>query len=160
MSILSDQDIIDYIALGKLSIEPFEERCLTPNGYDLRIGEILVEGGEKITEGTVRIPPGKWFAVGTLEYVKLGAELTAQLWLRTTWARRGVLSSFGKVDAGFQGALTLSAVNASSKEVSMSIGERFAQIVLETLLTVPKALYTERSGNYQGRKGIYLGREP
>ena len=37
MGILSDQDIIDQLLKNKISIEPFHENHLTPNGYDLSI---------------------------------------------------------------------------------------------------------------------------
>ena len=65
--------------------------------------------------------------------------------------------SFGKVDAGFHGTLTLSAYNASEKEVEIPIGDRFAQIVFEMLITVSAKTYEKRSGNYQGQRGVNLG---
>ena len=36
---LNDSDIANYIKLGKIITENYMEECLTPNGYDLRIGE-------------------------------------------------------------------------------------------------------------------------
>ena len=157
MSILSDGGILKAMEAGELAIENFIEGNLTPNGYDLSIAEIRVgQGGQTQTSGDVAIPPGKWFAVSTLEYVKCGPQITTQLWIRTSWARKGIISSFGKVDAGFEGTLTLSAFNSSDREVVIPIGQRFAQIVFERLDAPSEKAYAQRSGNYQGQRGVKL----
>jgi len=156
MTVLSDAGILKAIENEDLAIENFVEKNLTPNGYDLTIAEIMVEGHEKQTSGIVKIPPKTWFAVSTVEYVKQGAGITSQLWIRTTWARKGIISSFGKVDAGFEGTLTLSAYNSSASEVEIPVGDRFAQIVFEWLDSRSEKEYAERSGNYQGQRGVKL----
>ena len=157
MTILSDGGILKAMENGDLAIEDFIEKNLTPNGYDLTISEIKVgQEGELQQSGDVIIPPGQWFAVSTKEYIKCGAEITTQLWIRTSWARRGIISSFGKVDAGFEGTLTLSAHNSSDREVIIPIGERFAQIIFERLDAPSQKVYAERSGNYQGQRGVKL----
>ncbi len=159
MAILSDGDIAHAIKVGELKIEPFHENRLTPNGYDLGIAEILIPNqNSKVTKGTVSIPPMTRFIVSTEEVVDLGPLLTAQLWLRTTWIRRGVVASFGKVDSGFRGTLTLPAFNSSSDPLELEIGKTFAQIVFEHLESKPLKLYAERSGNYQDQKGVTLGK--
>ncbi len=158
MAILSDNGILKAMEDGQLGIDDFVEKNLTPNGYDLVISEIKVgQDGQLITEGDVRIPPMTWFAVSTKEYVRFGPAITSQLWIRTSWARRGVLSSFGKVDAGFEGTLTLSAFNSSDKDIIIPIGDRFCQIVFEWLDSTADKQYAERSGNYQGQRGVNLG---
>ncbi|MDG6220797.1 MAG: dCTP deaminase, partial [Candidatus Thermoplasmatota archaeon] len=81
------------------------------------------------------------------------------LWIRTSWARRGAISSFGVVDAGFEGTLTLSAFNGSQETIEMPIGQRFAQIVFHRLSEDAEAGYEKRSGNYQGQKGVTLARD-
>jgi len=157
MSVLSDGGILKAIESGELAIENFVEKNLTPNGYDLTISEIKVgQNGTTQTSGDAVIPPGKWFAVSTKEYVRCGPQITTQLWIRTSWARKGIISSFGKVDAGFEGTLTLSAFNSSDKEVVIPIGQRFAQIVFEKLDAPSEKVYAQRSGNYQGQRGVKL----
>ena len=159
MSILSDADITARLLSKELTIDPFYEKNLTPNGYDLTIAEVAVPKLDVHTrEGEVEVPPLTWFAVSTKEYVKLSAMVTAQLWIRTSYARRGILASFGKIDAGFEGNLTLSSFNASDKPVVMKIGETYAQMVFEMMSGEPKALYDERSGHYQGQRGVRLER--
>jgi dCTP deaminase len=160
MAILSDSDIKECIKDGKLYLEPFSEENLTPNGYDLTIEEIFIpELKEKVCEGVCSISGMRWFLISTKEYIKLGGDVSAQLWIRTTYARQGIMSSFGKVDAGFEGNLTLSAFNGSDNPVNIKIGDTFAQIVFERMQNKPKELYEERSGNYMGQKGVTLGKE-
>ena len=84
------------------------------------------------------------------------ADACAQLWLRTTWIRRGIMGAFGKIDAGFEGTLTLGAFNATDDPVELPIGERFCQMVFEGLNSCSVKDYAERSGNYQGQTGITL----
>jgi len=159
MTILSDGDIAYAVKIGELRIEPFNENRLTPNGYDLGIAEILIPGQEeKVTKGAAKIPPMTRFIVSTEEVVGLGPLFTAQLWLRTTWIRRGVIASFGKVDSGFRGTLTLPAFNTSSEPLSLEIGQTYAQIVFERLESSPVKMYAERSGNYQDQKGVTLSK--
>ena len=157
MGILSDKDILDGLKAGYLGISDYNDRSLTPNGYDLRIAEISVRGDPEVKkEGTVTIPPRTMFYVSTIERVKMPSDVCAQLWLRTTWIRMGVIGAFGKIDAGFEGTLTLGAYNATDDPVQLPIGERFCQMVFETLSSETLKDYAQRSGNYQGQTGVTL----
>ncbi len=144
---------------GSLKIVGFQEGSLTPNGYDLRIAEVRRADGTHYHEGEVEIPAGEMFYVSTMEEVGLPYDVCAQLWLRTTWIRRGVIGAFGKIDAGFEGTLTLGAFNASRNSVIIPIGERFCQMVMESLQSAASIPYAKRSGNYQGQKGVTLAPE-
>ncbi len=157
VAVLSDTDILAMLSSGDLKIEGYAEKNLTPNGYDVTIDEIWIPSIDKRhKDGTVRIPGKSWFVIGTKEYLVLPLTLVAEIWIRTSWVRKGVLSSFGRIDAGFNGNLTFSAYNASESTVEVPIGERFAQVVFEELKSPPKKGYKERSGNYHGQRGITL----
>ncbi len=157
MAVLSDSDIAALIAEGALKIENYQEAHLTPNGYDVTIEEISVQStGQRTAEGSAVVPGGSWFVIGTKEYLELPSNLVGEIWIRTSWARKGVLSSFGRIDAGFHGNLTFSAYNASKEPVELKIGDRFAQVVFEELSSTPRKSYDQRSGNYQGQRGITL----
>lgn len=157
MAVLSDTDIIAMLSDGTLKIEGYSEGNLTPNGYDVTIQEILIPStGERIVSGAASVPGNSWFVIGTKEYLVLPPNLVGEIWIRTTWVRKGILSSFGRIDAGFNGNLTFSAYNASKESVSVPVGERFAQVVFEELRSPPVKSYQERSGNYQGQRGITL----
>ena len=157
MSILSDIDILNSIKNNDLGIEPFNEKNLTPNGYDLSIAEIFIKKtNEHIRKGIATIPPLTWFAISTKEFVKMGSHLTSQLWIRSSYARKGILASFGKVDAGFHGTLTISCFNSNDESLEVPIGDRFCQIIFENMLSIPSELYDKKSGNYQNQRGIKL----
>ena len=157
MTVLSDKEIEKSIQNNELSIEPYTTKNLTPNGYDLSIDEIYVKKTDQhIREGIAKIPPLTWFAISTKEFVKMGPKITSQLWIRTSYARKGILASFGKVDAGFHGTLTISCFNSNHEEIEIPIGDRFCQIVFEQLSTEADVLYNERSGNYQNQRGVTL----
>ena len=157
MAILSDKDIVESLMTGYLGISEYSEKSLTPNGYDLRIAEISIRGNEKkYTEGTVSIPPRTMFYVSTVERVRMADDICAQLWMRTSWIRKGVMASFGKIDAGFEGTLTLGAYNATDEIIEIPIGERFWEMVFETLTSASEKSYEKRSGHYQGQTGITL----
>lgn len=157
MTILSDIDIKNSIENNDLSIEPFNKKNLTPNGYDLSIDEIYIKKSDQhIKEGVATIPPLTWFAISTKEFVKMGPEITSQLWIRSSYARKGVMASFGKVDAGFHGTLTISCFNSNDEPLKIPIGDRFCQIVFENLSSKPEELYDKKSGNYQNQRGINL----
>lgn len=152
---LSDADIRVWVMDGKLSIDPFHEANLTPNGYDLTVAEVYVPSADtRIQKGLATVPAGAHFLVGTEERVALGPRLAADLWIRTTWARQGVLPSFGKIDAGFRGTLTLSALNGSHEALELPVGETFAQMTFHELRTRPTGTYEEISGTYQDQEGV------
>jgi len=159
MAVLSDAAILAFRAKGEISIEPFVDTSLTPNGYDVSIEEVAIpSAGQRIREGVARVPSVTRFAVSTRETVTLGRHVAGQIWLRTTWARRGVLASFGMIDAGFSGTLTFGAFNASDATLDVPVGERFAQIVFHALESPAAATYDQRSGTYQGQRGVTLDR--
>ncbi len=159
MSILSDEAILAALDVGQIEIEPFDSENLTPNGYDLSIKEIEIPKGRKVTEGELIIPVGKRFAVSTKERIACGPNVCAQLWLRTSWARKGIMCSFGKIDSGFDGTLTLLGFNSGEEDVKLVTGETFAQMVFEMMTGPATSLYSERSGNYQNQSGVTWSKE-
>ncbi len=157
MCLFSDGDIQKARQQGELTIEPFTAKHLTPNGLDLTIDEVYLKSEDRrIREGVATIPPGAWFAIATKEVVTLGPKMAAQLWIRSSWARRGAIAGFGKVEAGFSGQLTIGVANLGDEPLELPIGDRFCQIVFESLHSIPESLYETRSGNYQGQRGVTL----
>ena len=153
VSKLTDDQIFSLCAKGLQEplIEPFNEFHLTPNGYDLTIGEIEV--GKSLTllddKTLVFIPPKTFFCVMTLERINLNKELVAQLWLRSSFARRGIMATFGFIDAGFKGKLALSLYNSSEDPIKLG-AYPICQIVFEDFLT-PKKSY---DGKYQNQMSL------
>lgn len=151
MATLSDRDIIALSKSGALIAEEFRNESVTPNGYDLRAAQTRM--GNEDQESCV-IRPKTHFLVATLEYLKLPDDVMGQIWVRSSYARRGVLGSFGAVDAGYHGNLTLSFYHSGSEEFRIDRGDRIAQIVFHRMESMPEKTYSQRSGTYQGSRGI------
>ncbi len=157
MSVLTDQDIVHRLERGAMKIDPFREKNLTPNGYDLSIKEVYFKApAGKVTIGSAYLEPGQWCLVSTEEYLEIPHDLCATLWMRSSFIRKGLIAGFGLVDAGFKGTLTFSVSNLGPEKVALPIKERICQIVYSKLESTPQHLYGDRSGTYQGQRGITL----
>lgn len=155
MAVLRDSEIKDLVEQGRLIAASYREENLTPNGYDLTIDSVKVDGGTEILE-EAEIPPKTTFWVSTLEKVSMPANVGGQLWTRSSYARKGIFGSFGFVDAGFAGTLTLSFFNGSSSYVRITKGKTIAQLTFIKLNGEADHTYEQRSGNYQNQEGIRL----
>lgn len=153
MPILSDRGIMDLVSQGLLIQNGFRESNLTPNGYDLTADSFRVGGSQDSVPHAIA-GPGEVFWASTREVLNMPDNIGGQLWIRSSYARKGILGSFGFVDAGFRGNLTLAFFNASSESVEVEAGKTIVQIVFMLLEGRADSLYAERSGNYQGQRGI------
>jgi len=138
MGVLSDCEILEYINEGKLKIDPLAKESLGPAGYDLRSGSYIT------------ISSGRCILAHTMEFLEIGESLCGQIFLRSSFAREGVIGSFAFVDPGFRGQLTLSIVNMGPIPVKIGEGERIAQIIFHKLDRLPNKTY---SGKYQNSLG-------
>lgn len=118
-----------------MGIEPFEESCLNPAGYDLRSGD------------SVAIAPRGYALAYSMEFLQMPTSMAGFLHLRSSLAREGVVGSFGLVDPGFKGQLTLPLANLSDRTISIRRGERIVQISFIWLSNLPERGYR---GAYQG----------
>ncbi|PYB68596.1 dCTP deaminase [Thermoplasma sp. Kam2015] len=148
--ILNDETIIDMVAKGFLISENFEIKSLTPNGYDLRIDIIDVDGKQY---SKADIPAMKHFLVSTMETLNMPEDVVGMIWTRSTFARKGIFGSFGAIDAGYHGNLTLSFFNADGP-IELNKGDRIAQMLFVKMNERAKIPYYKRSGNYQHSQGI------
>lgn len=155
MPILSDSEIMKLVSGQQLFDGHFVEKNLTPNGYDLTVDRIRIDGSEADTADAI-IPPRTSFLVSTREFLNLPNDVVGELWIRSSYARKGIIASYGVVDAGYRGNLTLSFYNASSRELPLKQGDRITQIVFITLIHGSEKNYAQRSGNYQDKTGISI----
>ncbi len=151
--ILSDKAIRSMAESGILISENYSEESLTPNGYDLRINEIMYGGN---THEEVLVKTGGQFFISTVEKVKMPENIAGMLWIRSSYSRKGLFGSFGFVDAGFEGRLTLSFFNAGP-EITVKENDRIVQMVFIRMEESAEKTYDLRSGNYQNSDGIKLG---
>lgn len=144
--ILSDRDILACLEKKKITINPFDKESLQPAGYDLRFGGACIIDGKAWKGESLEIPSKTHVILSTLEEVGM-KNLMGDLKLRSSFCREGLVGSFGWVDPGWIGVLSLSVFNAGKNFVEIEKGERFAQIAFVTLSSDVKEEYT---GKYKG----------
>ena len=121
--ILSDKTIEKLLAEGSLAIEPLEPEQIQPASVDIRLGDTfgivedtpsgIVGLEDEIAYKTIRtdryiLLPGQFVLATTMEYVRLGADLTAFVEGRSSLGRMGLfVQNAGWVDPGFEGEITL-----------------------------------------------------
>lgn len=139
---LNDKDIQTYASSGQLIAENYSKESLTPNGYDIRIGEHELE----------TVKSNTLFFLSSLEKFSMPDNIVASLHIKSKYARRGIFSSFGFIDAGFIGNLTMSFYNFG-EDLKLERGMKFVQVVFYEIKT-PEKNYAGRSGHYQNSTGI------
>ncbi len=137
--IISDGTILDLIQAGKLDIKPFNIERLTPNGYDFGIDEDVV------------LQPGKGRQIETSEAVFLPDFIGAMMFLRSSYSRRGLIASFGFVDAGFKGKIRFFVYNSGDEEIKLTKEKGVFQMIFMNLDKQALKNYESRSGHYQNQ---------
>ena len=137
--ILSDGTILDLIQNGTMSIEPFDHSKLTPNGYDFSLSEKVV------------IEPNQGVQVETLESVFIPGFIGSMMFLRSSYARRGLVASFGFVDAGFRGKIRFYVKNLGNETVEIVKEKGVFQMIFLNMDKEALKTYEMRSGHYQNQ---------
>jgi len=154
--ILGPKKLLQLVKKIKL-VENLSERELTnPEGagFDLRLGEVYKISGDaflgeterktadiklvkEYKEGekrTVKIKPGDYFLVTTIESVNTPLDLTINFKPRTTTFRSGLFLRTGNVAPGYKGKLTFGLKNEGPIEVTIEMGARFVHAQFEQVL--------------------------
>lgn len=118
-------------------------------GFDLRLGAVhKISGGAaflgikeretptietlykfvKSKKQEIKIKPGEYYLLQTLEEVNVPTDIVAQVKPRTTTFRSGLIIRTGAVQPGYKGSLTFGAYNAGPIPVVIELGARFTHI--------------------------------
>lgn len=117
-------------------------------GFDLRLGEVykisgdaflgeelrstpgveLVQFFKKGEKRSIRIKPGDFFLVKTIESVNMPQNLTASITPRSTTYRSGLFLRTGNVPPGYCGGLIFGLKNEGPITVEIEMGARFVHI--------------------------------
>lgn len=148
--IIGPKLLLKLVETQKL-VEGLSERELTnPEGagFDLRLGEVYKISGEAFLGETerktadikfvqsykkndkrfIKIKPGDFYLVRTIESVNIPLNLTASITPRSTTYRSGIFIRTGNVPPGYQGELTFGLKNEGPVEVTIEMGARFVHI--------------------------------
>ncbi|MHB8360443.1 MAG: dCTP deaminase domain-containing protein, partial [Thermoplasmataceae archaeon] len=120
MTILNDTEISEFVSRGILISENFFDKGITPNGYDFRASKIRVDGNDL---ETIELDLGKYALVSSMEYFAMPKDVIGNIWIRSSFARRGIIGSFGVIDAGYHGNITVGLYNAGDQIVKLESGE-------------------------------------
>jgi dCTP deaminase len=177
MTILVDHEIRKEIADGLLIVEPYDDKLIQPNSYDVRldnkfswhepehsrhqiidpfIPESIRAGVVEVEADDIIIKPGEFILGATLERVCLPKDIVGQLTGKSSLARLGVMVhvTAGFIDAGFShppAQITLEIVNVGNRPVRLHAGMSIAQMVF-TRTAECQIPYNEKpSAKYNGQ---------
>jgi len=181
--ILSDRDIKKAIKVDGLVINPFDESCVQPSSYDLKLAdkvrvfdnykarEIDVRNKQdvsrvvEIEDGGFVLHPGEFILGSTVESFAIPRDLAGKLEGKSSLARLGLVihATAGYVDPGFRGELTFEMSNLSRLPIRLYAKMKVAQICFVKMSSPVKIPYGDKrlGSKYFGQRGptaskIYL----
>ena len=148
--ILGPKKLLQLVKAKKL-VEGLSERELTnPEGagFDLRLGEVyrirgdaflgevhrktaeieLIKKYDQKKTNSLKIKPGEFYLVKTIESVNMPQNLTASITPRSTTYRSGLFLRTGNVPPGYCGGLIFGLKNEGPITAEIEMGARFVHI--------------------------------
>jgi deoxycytidine triphosphate deaminase len=161
--ILGDAKILKLVGEKNL-VEDFNPECLGGAGYDLRLNKAyrLISDSligvkdrktpdvEEIKDSPIKLRPGEYVLVETLERVNMPENVMARILPRSSLFRCGCMLATAVVDPGYRGALTMGLKNVSDRKFTLERKARIAQIVFEEV----EGSSRRYEGKYQGGKVV------
>lgn len=149
--VLGVDKLLKLVKTKKL-VEGLSERELkNPEGagFDLRLGKVskisgtgflgidernsadakLVAEYNPQNKKTIVIKPNESYLITTLEKVNLPQNLTANMWMRSTLYRSGIIMCGGNIAPGYQGELSFLFYNAGQAKMEIELGARIVHII-------------------------------
>ena len=175
--LLSDRDIRDEIARGRVVLEPYDEEMIQPSSVDIRLDRFFrvfenhryphIDPAEDQPELTRSVQPegeepfilhpGEFVLGSTYEVVTLPDDVAARLEGKSSLGRLGLLthSTAGFIDPGFSGHVTLELSNVATLPIKLWPGMKIGQFCFFRLSSPAENPYgSKRYGSrYQGQRG-------
>ncbi len=149
---LSRDEILEYINTNQIITRNFEEKCLEPASYDIRLGtEGITSSNKKIVNieelGYLAIEPGEFAVFTSLEFFEMPNDIVGNIGMKSKYARKGLILLVGlQIDPGFKGYLTLRMFNTSTQKIVLSYRDKIGMVQFIKLNVPAKKPY---SGPYQ-----------
>ncbi|MEK7558887.1 MAG: 2'-deoxycytidine 5'-triphosphate deaminase [Patescibacteria group bacterium] len=166
--ILGPKKLLQLVKTKKL-VEGLSQRELeNPEGagFDLRLGEVYKISGTALLGEThrktpdiksvkvynakkgssMKIKPGDFFLVKTIEKINLPIDLSAVILPRTTTFRSGLFIRTGPIQPGYSGELTFGLKNEGPVTVEIEMGARFVHVIFHEI----KGSGSQYRGQWQG----------
>jgi len=148
--VIGTKELLKLVKEKKL-VEDLSERELTnPEGagFDLCLGKVheisgrafmgleeresakskLIREFKKDKKQSIIIKPGKGYLVTTVEKVNMPDNITANMTLRGTLYRSGIILSCGNIAPGYQGELSVTLYNSGRADMEIELGARILHI--------------------------------
>ena len=175
--LISDRDIRQEIADGRIVLEPYDESMIQPASVDVRIDRFFrlfdnhkyphidpAQRQEDLTRLVEVAPnepfilhPGEFVLGSTYEKVTLPDDVAARLEGKSSLGRLGLLthSTAGFIDPGFSGHVTLELSNMATLPIMLWPGSKVGQLCFFRLSSPTEHPYGSGAyGNrYQGQRG-------
>jgi dCTP deaminase len=126
----------------------FDDTCLVD--ATLRTDE---DGAEYVI-----LPPNSYLLGYTVEYFRMPRDVTAIFLAKSTYARAGISVNATPAEAGWEGELVLEIANQTPLPVKIYVNEGAAQALFFKGDAPCSVSYADRSGKYQGQRGIQLAK--
>ncbi len=175
--ILSDRSLREAIAVGRILIEPFDERLVQPSSIDVKVGNLfrvfrnhtagvidVKQDLEELTElieipedGVFMLHPGEFVLGSTFERMRVPDDLVARIEGKSSLGRLGLLihSTAGFIDAGFDGHITLELANVARLPITIYPQMKIGQVSFMRMTTAADQPYGSGAtgSKYQGQRG-------
>ena len=149
--ILGVDKLLELVKTKKLVENLCEREMTNPEGagFDLCLGKVHKISGKGFMglterdsakseqllefdpnkEQSILMQPGDAYLVTTREKVNMPENLTANMWLRGTLYRSGIILSGGNIAPGYTGELSFLLYNAGRAEMQIELGARIVHIM-------------------------------
>lgn len=175
--LISDRNIRQEIADGRIVLDPFDDLMIQPASVDVRIDrffrlfdnhkypyidpsqpqEDLTRLVEVAPDEPFILHPGEFVLGSTYEKVTLPSDVAARLEGKSSLGRLGLMthSTAGFIDPGFSGHVTLELSNMATLPVMLWPGSKVGQLCFFRLTSETEHPYGSGAyGNrYQGQRG-------
>lgn len=166
MSLLTDTDLRacicsekDWADKMKIHIDPYKEECLTPVGYDVRVGNQYASAIDATLykldkDDKVVIKPQDTVLITTLENIEMPMDrrLSAFITSKVSKVSKGLSHVSTNIDPDWRGKLLIAIHNPSIRTVTLDHGDSFC--TLNFILN--KSPSTKDCGKEPGRTDVLL----
>jgi len=141
-------------------IDRFHIDCLRSIAYEMRLGEEVYVTTEELPKlfksgdkDMIRIEPGEFAVLTTLEYLYIPTDFVAFISIRYGYKERGLVNVSGfHVDPGFYGKLFFTVYNAGPSDIVLKYRDNIFMIMFAKL--------GRRTEAYEGRHKGQIGLKP
>jgi len=167
MSLFTDTDLRTAMCTDKewsdkdrIHIFPYEEECLTPVGYDVRVGNQYASAIEAklyrlAQNDKVVIKPQDTVLITTLENIEMpvSRKVSAFITSKVSKVSKGLSHISTNIDPDWRGNLLIAIHNPSTRTVSLNHGEAFC--TLNFISNISPS--TKDCGKEPGRSDVLIG---